>query len=111
MLFSQCSLHTLQMVNLNVFAEIFLIQSWHVKNLKEVPPHVDEGFLNQLFCFWLTDFEGLHHLGNCPVSLFFYEQIIQNAQYLTQRKEQTMWHHAGYLAHEHQNIVNHVYPP
>ena len=74
-------LHTLKMVDLDVFTEILLVQHRHGENVEDVARHIDKGCAHESFCRRLVNAERGHHVLHGTVPHLWNQQIVEIAEH------------------------------
>ena len=100
-------LHPFEMVDLNVLAEIFLIQHRHGKDVEDVACHIDEGGTHKLLCLCLGDVEGGHHVLHSTAAHLRDQQIVEAAEHPTRAEQKRARRMTRKKAEKHKTMVEH----
>ena len=101
----------LEMVDLDILAEVLLIEMRHVEDFQDIAGKVDEGQPHEVAGFRLLDAERRHHLRYGAFALLLDQEIVEIAEHPADSHQQPVRRVAGHFAQEHHEFILHEKMP
>ena len=101
----------LEMVDLDILAEVLLIEMRHVEDFQDIAGKVDEGQPHEVASLRLLDAERRHHLRYGAFALLLDQEIVEIAEHPADSHQQPVRRVAGHFAQEHHEFILHEKMP